>query len=182
MKKLLLLLFFIKATACFAQKDLGLRFKAKDAKTIYQAKGELHKSKGELYQTAKKWADYYFKSPKSMLLNEDKAAGILYGKGFLFVKADQKSSPYKLGLTMQIDCKDNYYKIRLYDFQFLKQTTTPNGRLEYSLFKPDDLMASLNKGGKIKNLNPRAANQLLQNFSKESASTIDAFVKAMGSK
>ncbi|MBC7400497.1 MAG: DUF4468 domain-containing protein [Mucilaginibacter sp.] len=182
MKKLMLLVLLVKTMACLSQDTAGLRLKAKDAKTIYITTVDLHKSKDELYATAKQWTVDYFKQPKGITLTEDKAAGTLFGKALAFVYADPKSKPYSMGMAVQIDCKANHYKIRLYDFQFLQETTPKGGRPVYRLFKPNDLVAMLNNGGKTGSMSPKAAHQLLKNFDKTVLLTMESFRKTMGTK
>lgn len=129
MKKLLILFLFISMPCfLFAQKDtIGLNIPLLNGKVIYESVVNVPgKTKIELYANARQWFIDYFKTYKDVIQNDDKDAGLIVGKGVLTF--EYRSSWGKINefdqITIQIECKDNKYRYRIYDQELRSPTST----------------------------------------------------------
>ena len=124
-----MLLFAAKFT--FAQKDTtGLNIPVKDSKIVYEGVIEIpNKPKSELYSNAQKWFIDMFKSSKDVIQNQDKDQGQIVGKGNMTTSIKGRMGiPWNFvnKMTIQVDCKDNKYRYRIYDII----TSLPGGNID----------------------------------------------------
>lgn len=121
MKRLIILVFFIGiSNISLAQSDTsGLNLLNKDGHIVFETIVEVNgKSRVDLYKNAKQWFVNYFKSSKDVIQSEDKEEGQIIGKGLinLTVKAGfGMTVNYHDKLSIQVDCKDNKYRFRVYN-------------------------------------------------------------------
>jgi hypothetical protein len=138
MKKILLVLMIFIVKTSFAQKDTtGLNIPTKDQKIVYEAVVEIpNKNKLDLYNNAQKWFIDKFNSSKDVIQNQDKEQGQIVGKGIMTTTIKGRMGTpwnFKNRVTVQIDCKDNKYRYRIYDII----TSLPDGGIsETSLEVP----------------------------------------------
>jgi len=106
--------------AAFAQKDtVGLKLPVKDGRLVYEGIVNVTgKSKTDLYNNAKQWFVDYFRSSKDVIQNEDKELGRIVGKGIILLNIKYNFAYGRMWpdrITIQIDCKDEKYRYRIYD-------------------------------------------------------------------
>lgn len=114
MKRLLIYFLIISPAFCLAQSQMPM----KDGKVIYEEIDSMpNVSKGELYSKSKIWFVNTFNSSKDVLQLEDKDNGQLIGKGnfdYLYTVV-LTSATWVCNFTVQIDCRDNKARIKVYD-------------------------------------------------------------------
>lgn len=128
----------------FAQKDTtGLNIPVKDGAVVYEQVYQVpNKSKADLYKNAKQWFVDYFKSSKDVIQNEDKEDGKIVGKGILLIPfkgALGSSVIYDDKLSIQVDCKDSKYRIRIYE----QTLSSPGGDYGKVITTPESLIGKL---------------------------------------
>jgi hypothetical protein len=95
----------------------------KDGKVIYEHIVEVPGStKATSYAAAKKWIADSFTSSKAVIQTEDVATGQIIGKGDLLVTLPKETSVWGfqgllLSMSIQIDCKDEKFRVRVYDIR-----------------------------------------------------------------
>jgi len=95
----------------------------KDGKVIYEHIIEVPGStKATSYAAAKKWIADSFTSSKAVIQTEDIATGQIIGKGDLLVTLPKETSVWGfqglvMSMSIQIDCKDDKFRVRIYDFR-----------------------------------------------------------------
>ena len=180
MKKII---FSIAAIICtnvvFAQKDTtGLNIPVKDGAVIYERVVEApNKSKADLYKNAKQWFVDYFKSSKDVIQNEDKEDGKIVGKGILLIPfkgALGSNVMYNDKLSIQVDCKDNKYRLRFYE-----QTLSSSGG--EVITTPESLIGKL-LGKEKSPFNEKQARRMLESMNATITTAIFAFNKSMIAK
>jgi hypothetical protein len=143
MKKLLILALIIFAKSAFAQKDtVGLNVPFVNNTVVYERVLDAPNTpKNLLYNNAGLWlAETHPYSGKTELQLEDpvlsRVAGRVTSSASISNKALWQTNYFTCtyNFTLQIDCKDNKYRIRIYNIQYVWGTNyTP----------VDDLMQSL---------------------------------------
>ena len=164
----------------FAQKDtVGLNIPVKDGSVVYERVVEIpNKPKADLYKNAKQWFVDYFKSSKDVIQSEDKEDGKIVGKGIisvLFNGAMGMKVMYDDKVSVQVDCKDNKYRIRIYG----QVISSPNGGQVTTT--PEELIGKLLGTGKSQ-LNDKQARRMLESMNTEVLAMLDSIQKAMGAK
>ena len=112
----------------FAQVDsTSTDFPYKDGKIIYELISEISNTKQEeLYSAAKKWIADSFKSGKTVIQSENATSGQIIGKGTMYVSYFKPGAflgtAMTISLSIQIDCKDNKFRIRFYDLNKYEST------------------------------------------------------------
>ncbi|MDN3548825.1 DUF4468 domain-containing protein [Mucilaginibacter aquaedulcis] len=178
-KTILSIAALICTTAAFVQKDTtGLNIPVKDGAVVYErimdAPG---KSKADLYKNAKQWFVDYFKSSKYVIQNEDKEDGKIVGKGILFVAfrgALGSNVIYNDKLSFQVDCKENKYRVRVYE----QTLSSPGNELSTT---PESLIGKLLEKEKSP-FNDKQARRMLESMNATITTTLFAFNKAMVAK
>ncbi|MBC7615848.1 MAG: DUF4468 domain-containing protein [Pedobacter sp.] len=123
MKKILLLALFYFPLSGFSQIDTAsTSFPIKDNKVVYELILESKDTKqSEIYVAAKKWISDRFTSTKSVIQSEDASYGQIIGKGKSIIWSigtnGKQELGYELSFSIQIDAKDNKFRIRFYDIQ-----------------------------------------------------------------
>lgn len=176
MKKFLLIILLMPMYA-FAQKDTtGLNLPYKEGRIVYEEIINVeNKSKSDLLVNAKQWFVDYFKSSKDVIQNEDKETGRIIGKGILFFYAKTWAMSFKIDdkITIQIDCKDNKYRYRLYDIitssDYARDST------------PEEMVDKLSGAGKSR-YTKSLCRKILENLSLETKNTIASLKSAMATK
>ena len=180
MKKIILSIAAIICTnVVFAQKDTtGLNIPVKDGTVVYERVVEApNKSKADLYKNAKQWFVDYFKSSKDVIQNEDKEDGKIVGKGILLIPfkgALGSNVMYNDKLSIQVDCKDNKYRLRFYE-----QTLSSSGGEVVTT--PESLIGKL-LGKEKSPFNEKQARRMLESMNATITTAIFAFNKAMAAK
>lgn len=93
-------------------------------------------TKNQLYQKSRQWFAEIFKSSKSVIENEDKDEGIIYGKGIIDMKDDAQGY---VSFALSIRCKDGRIKYTFNDFmQYGARSvniygTTSSGSMTYDI-------------------------------------------------
>jgi hypothetical protein len=143
MKKLLVLAFIIFAKSAFAQKDtVGLNISFVNNTVVYEKVLDVPNTpKNMLYSNAGLWlAETRPYTADTQLELADPALSRVVGR-----VTSSISEPYKVlwqtnyfshtyNFTLQIDCKDNKYRVRIYNIQDVLGTTfTPIDNLMYAL-------------------------------------------------
>lgn len=180
------IIFSIAAIICtnavFAQKDTtGLNIPVKDGAVVYERIVEApNKSKADLYKNAKQWFVDYFKSSKDVIQNEDKEDGKIVGKGILpipFKGAMGMNVVYDDKLTIQVDCKDNKYRLRIYE----QTLSSQGGGSSQVITTPESLIGKL-LGKEKSPFNEKQARRMLESMNATITTSIFAFNKAMIAK
>jgi hypothetical protein len=115
---LLLLPFFASSQTV---DSLNLGFPIKGGKVVYESIADVKGIKKEmLYAASKKWISDSFTHSKAVTESEDIETGQIIGKGTANVTTKSNSWMlagylYKLEFNIQINCKDDKYRIRIYD-------------------------------------------------------------------
>jgi hypothetical protein len=173
-------LIFISSCSAFAQKDTtGLNIPVKDGSVVYERIAEIPgKSKADLYKNAKQWLVDYFKNSRDVIQSEDKEDGTLVGKGILpvlFNGALGTQVVYDDKLSIQIDCKDGKYMVRIYG-----QTLSSPGGGQVTT-TPEELIAKL-MGRGWSPLNDKQARRMLESMNGEMLSALASVNRAMTAK
>lgn len=122
MKKLLLL-FLLLPTISFGQLPNDFIMPHKDGKIIYEIINDsIAMTKNEIFAASKKWLSDTFVSSKAVIQSEDIETGQIIGQGI--IKADNFWNAkglfgvaLNLQFNTQIDCRDNKYRIRIYEIK-----------------------------------------------------------------
>ena len=149
MKKTFLALFalsfccILSATKSYAQKDTsGLNMPFKDGTLIYQdVVSTPNIIKSDLYKNAKQWFVDTFNNSKFVIQSEDKEEGKIVGKGIIYAthKALIGASQLSTTITIQVECKDDRYRYKIYDMSLESETIgifSPNHLVDGILGKP----------------------------------------------
>lgn len=121
MKKIILLLTLWFPLHAAAQSDTTqITLPYKDGKVVYEQISEVPGlSKTEIYGAAKKWLADIFKNSNAVIKSENESTGQIIGKGSTTVTHFRKGSMLgmilDLKFSVQIDCKDDKYRIRIYN-------------------------------------------------------------------
>jgi len=97
-------------------------FPYKDGRIVYETVKEIPGiSKTKLFGASKKWMADSFKSASHVIQSEDEPTGQIVGKGNTIITYVKKGAlfgaGYNLEFTVQVDCKDDKYRIRIYDIK-----------------------------------------------------------------
>jgi len=147
MKKLLIFAFLLCAGNVFAQKDtVGLNIPFVDNSVVYEKVYNVPKaSQSLLYSNARVWfAGTHPDGGKTQLTLRDSVLSRVAGRANYAIDV-----PYKLlwetqhytaiyNFTVQIDCKDNKYRLRIYNIQY-GEANTPIEEMVQSLAKSKSL-------------------------------------------
>jgi len=144
MKKLLILAFIIFAKSAFAQKDtVGLNIPFANNTIVYEkVVGVPNAAKNTLFGNAGLWLAETrpYNIADIQLQLEDPVLSRVVGKVNYSLTESNKFflstlyDTYICSFTLQIDCKDNKYRIRIYNIQDVGNTTyTPVEKLMYAL-------------------------------------------------
>ena len=159
MKKSLLLssLFLFIIKGAFAQKDtVGLHIPFSEGTVVYEKVFDAPgKSKADLYSSAQLWFITHYKGDRDILA-QDSIAGKIVGKGKEIVNWEGPVStviPFNNFLTIQIDCKDSKYRIRMYNMHLIAPKnynidgteTTPEDMVNLLTGQPTASAAAFNK-------------------------------------
>lgn len=113
MQRLLLLL--LLPAFCFGQDQLP----TKDGKVIFEELDSVPGiAKADLYARSKVWVTHIFKNSKDVIQLDDKDAGQIIGKGnfdYQYVVIGPPGATWTCDFTLQIDCRDNKARIRIYE-------------------------------------------------------------------
>jgi hypothetical protein len=169
----------ILTQTAFAQKDtVGLNIPVKDGAVVYEKVLEVAgKSEPDLFRNASKWIVDYFSGSKDILLDAGKNDGMVAGKGKLpvpFKGALGTVVYYDDKLSIEIDCKDNKCRLRIYS-QLLSSPRSEYGQV---ITTPEELIAKLLETGKSQ-LNNKQARRMLQSMNDTIGDVIQSFNKAM---
>ncbi|SDR87241.1 protein of unknown function [Mucilaginibacter mallensis] len=181
MKRILFfVLILISSGTAFAQKDTtGLNIPVKDGNVVYERVVEIPgKSKADLYKNAKQWFVDYFKSSRDVIQSEDKGDGKIVGKGILpvlFNGAMGTQVIYDDNLSIQVDCKDGKYRVRIYE-QLLSSPV--GGQVTTT---PEELIAKLLGTGSSP-FNAKQARRMLESMNSEMLSTLASVNRAMSAR
>ncbi|WP_316787253.1 DUF4468 domain-containing protein [Pedobacter frigiditerrae] len=122
-----LIIFLILPIFCFSQVDSNSIFPIKDAKVVYESIVNLSDvNKKTIYAASKKWVADSFKSGKSVIQSEDESTGQIIGWGYGDIILDNKGliiQSIRLKFSVQINCKDDRYRIRFYDIYHHTEAT-----------------------------------------------------------
>ena len=128
MKKLILIA--AMAFACLLSKaqnkdTLGMNIPLTEGHLIYQGVVNVNGlSKNDLLNNCKQWFVDYFKSSKDVIQNEDRDQGRVIGKGFATISTTLywgMRGYFYDNMTIQIDCKDNKYRYKIYSMVLTPQ-------------------------------------------------------------
>jgi len=125
MKKLIIALLLFPCFA-FAQYDavseVGLPIK--DGLVVYERVVDVKgMKKSDIYAASKKWITDNFNSSKRVIQTEDYDAGQLIGDGSTTAKVSEKNRYNKIEFKLQINCKDEKYRIRFYQMNITAVTS-----------------------------------------------------------
>jgi len=153
MKKLLLIAFVFFTKSAFAQKDtVGLNVPVTTNGVVYEKVFDVSGiSKNLLYSNAKvffikqhynKFGNQLQDSVLYRVMGKDNQVVVIQRKGIFTV-----SPTYNFDFLLQIDCKDNKYRCRIYNI-ILSDNITPNagGPAAHIYTCAEDLLASLQDG------------------------------------
>lgn len=161
MKKLLIFAFLLSARNVFAQKDtIGLNIPLVDKSVVYEKVYDVPRApQNLLYSNARVWfAGTHADGGKTQLTLRDTVLSRVTGRATYLIDRTYKvlwqTDSYKVlyNFTVQIDCKDNKYRLRIYNAQF-GDANTPIEEMLQSLAKSKSL--TLGNGLKISKDNLR---------------------------
>ena len=113
MKIFLLTIFCLINLSAYSQVSLPY----KDGKVVYEKIDSIdNATKAKIFSAAKKWLADNFKNPKQVIQSEDEATGQIIGKGQILIK-EISSVPRVFNVSIQIDCRDNKFRVRIYDIE-----------------------------------------------------------------
>jgi len=119
----ILFLFVLIPVISIAQIDTtSTNFPYKDGRIVYETVKEIPGvSKTKIFGASKKWMADSFKSANHVIQSEDEPTGQIIGKGKTMITYVKKGAlfgaGYNLEFTIQVDCKDGKYRIRIYDIK-----------------------------------------------------------------
>src|SRR5579862_4414223 len=113
---------FIVVAMCFSWSFLKAQvFPMVDGKAVYEQIDSVTASKNELFIRSKIWLVNTFKSSKDVIQLDDKESGKLMGKGMSMFAVEYGFNKMLISgaiyYTIQIDCRDNNARIKIYDIQ-----------------------------------------------------------------
>ena len=124
LKKTLLILLLIFPIISFSQPQMPL----KEGKVFYEEIDSLSNGiKADLYNKSKVWFVNTFKSAKAVLQMDDKEAGNIMGKGLTGLDIGNVmtgSLRSYINYTININLKDNKYRIQVYDIYVSNDNNT----------------------------------------------------------
>jgi hypothetical protein len=171
MKKSLFVILLFVAKISFAQKDTtGLNIPVKDGIVIYEAVVNAPgKSNSLLNATARAWlvrnlrrSERMFQT-REMILSENYYEGPIIAKGavgVLFKGMLGIEVLFEDQINVQVDCKDNKYRIKIYD-QVLTGPQTEYGR---TVTLPEILVGKLTGTNSTIDFNKAQARRMLQSM------------------
>ncbi|MBO9672002.1 MAG: DUF4468 domain-containing protein [Sphingobacteriaceae bacterium] len=131
MKKLILLAFILMPAFTFAQDDVYGKspekpalfmpgeFPLKEGKVIYEnIESAPGKTKSQIFAASKKWIADRFNSGKAVIQTSEIETGQIVGNAYGDVtlkEGDVFITRINLRFSIQVDCKDDKYRIRFYD-------------------------------------------------------------------
>lgn len=123
MKKYLLMLLVLLPLIANSQEldSAKVGFPVKNGKVVYESIVDIDGvSKETIYAASKKWLADAFVNSKAVVQSEDRETGQLMGKGSATTSSPTNTwilanITYNLSFNIQINCKDNRYRIRFYD-------------------------------------------------------------------
>lgn len=126
MKKLLILIGFIAFSVATKAQNTLMMLPETDGKITYEKIVDITgKTKDFIFSAANKWM---FDSFKEGVQSADKEQGQILGTGgFQIEEITNFLNPgdnYTYHFKIQIDCKDNKYRVRLYDLSYYKGSTS----------------------------------------------------------
>lgn len=133
MKRLLILFSIILPVISFAQSEMPM----KDGKVFYEVIDTIpNTSKIDLYNRSKIWFVNTFNNAKAVIQLDDKDAGVIMGKGVsVFDNGNIVTGSLRnyIDYTININIKDNKYRLQVYDISVTNQsaTYTPEYCLKY---------------------------------------------------
>jgi hypothetical protein len=171
MKKLLIIIFIFFAKTTFAQKDtVGLNIPIIDGAVVYQKVFNVpDKSKDALFNDAQLWYLDNFKNTRGPQI-EDKDFGRIVAKSsipFTLKATFGVKVLYNNNFTIQIDCKDNKYRCRIYDMTM----SDASGGKDQAIFTPESLINQIT--GKESNFGGLSKNQSKETLQNLNASILD---------
>lgn len=122
MKKCMFFLLFFTPITIFAQIDsTKVELPYKNDKVFFETIMEVPGiNQAVIYTASKKWIAESFQSGKSVIQTEDKESGQIVGRAYTTVKAPGGGIYFgliTLQFNIQIDCKNEKYRIRFYDIK-----------------------------------------------------------------
>lgn len=143
MKKLIILAFVVFAKSAFAQKDtVGLSIPFINNTVVYEKVFEVPNTpKSQLYANAELWfaeSHPYVEDTQLQLVDPVLSRAVGRVKSYYSVSNkvlwSTNISTYLFNFTFQVDCKDNKYRIRIYNIQDMTGSDyTPVDNLMYAL-------------------------------------------------
>jgi len=139
MKRLLVLAFLLFAKNVFAQKDtVGLNIPLVDNAVVYERVYDVSKvPQSLLYSNARVWfAGTHPNGGSTQLILRDSVLSRVAGRASYIIQVPNKvlwtteTVTYNYNFTVQIDCKDSKYRIRIYNIQTLNNTTPIEAMLQ----------------------------------------------------
>jgi hypothetical protein len=145
----------------------------KDGKVVFETIGVASGStQQQIYAAAKKWIVENFNSSKAVIQSEDISTGQILGKGIINVPFEIKTKAhnYNLSFDMQIDCKNEKFRLRLYNLIIVSIPSVNQAQLNKPI-ETMDLMAKAEKNDERWTVIKTALNNkiisLINSFNKE---------------
>jgi len=165
------------AANSYAQKDTsGINLPFKDNDIVYE--GVVHvpeMSKDDLYKNGKQWFIDSFKNSKNVIQNEDKEEGKIIGKGSIpvYYNSMTGTNTCRDMITIQIECKDNRYRYKIYDMALNSDVIGD--------FMPSELICNIlgEKTGNRKMYTKRISRVILASIKEQSELMISSLKKSM---
>jgi hypothetical protein len=179
MRKILFIVMLFAFKTSFAQQDtVGLNIPTKDQKIIYEGIVDIpNKSKADLYTNAQKWFIDKFTNSNYIIQHEDEDKGQLISNGTITTAIKGRMGiPWNFlnKMTIQIDCKDNKYRYRIYNII----TNLPGGGIDDTPLETP--YYSLVSGKWV--INEKFTKSLIQNTNTDIRALIETLIKAMNAK
>jgi hypothetical protein len=182
MKTLLITIFTLITATAFAQKDtVGLNIPYADGVVVYERVFEATGvSKAALYDNSLLWLTQRYKGDRYLEIS-DTATARVTGKGREIVNFTGPLNhlmPFEGLFTIQIDCKDNRYRCRIYNIIL---STDEGNKSDRTIITPEELVATLT--GKPEGvLNKNQARRMLESLNTTINDTMASLYKTMADK
>jgi len=183
MKTLLITALSLITLTAFAQKDtVGLKIPYTDGAVLYEKVFETPGiPKAALLNNSHVWFIQCQKGDDDIQLLDTSLFKIV-GKGsepLSFKGPLNVTVPMVARTTIQIDCKDNKYRCRIYNITLDNADTSAINRFETT---PEQLVATLTGNGTGSGLNKNQARRLLESLNATINNTMAAMYKTIGDK
>jgi len=183
MKTLFVLIFTLITGTAFAQKDtVGLNIPYADGAVVYEKVFDAPGiSKAELYSNSQLWFTQHYRGEKDIEI-ADTAMARVVGKGkeiVNFVGPLNLSMPFNDSFTIQIDCKDNKYRCRMYKMTLSSQEANKSDR---TIITPEELTATLAGQTGGSGLNKNQARRMMESLNTTVNNTMTSLYKTMTDK